>query len=111
MKKPLLVLLIVALALAAAPVALADHCVTCRFGNCGFATTGGYQSCTDLGSTCSLSGSCGGPHPFTETEEPLAIDFVVASVERLDEPQQPVTAETRVASAETGTTRQNDVRR
>lgn len=92
------VLLLVVVALAAAPVALADHCRTCKFGNCRPATTGGYLTCTDLGSTCSLSGTCGGPHPFTQ-EEPLAAEFEVASVERLDGPQQPaVESETRVAS-------------
>ena len=95
------VLLLVVVALAAAPVALADHCITCKFGNCRPATTGGYSSCPDLGSTCSLSGTCGGPHPFIEIEEPLAAEFEVASVERLDGPQQPAAeSETRVASLE-----------
>ena len=82
MKKRLVVLLIVAIALAAAPAALADHCVTCKSGRCAIAFTGGYLSCTQLANGCSLSGSCGGPHPFTE-EEFLATEFVVASVERL----------------------------
>lgn len=109
MKKQLLVLLIVAIALAAAPVAMADHCVTCRNLKCAIAFTGGSLSCTQLANGCSLSGSCGGPHPFTE-EEFFTTEFVVASVERLDEPQQPAADETRIASAVTETTRQ-DVRR
>ena len=93
------VLLLVVVALAAAPAALADHCVTCRNAKCSIAFTGGYQSCTQLANGCSLSGSCGGPHPFVE-EEPFGAEFEVASVERLDEPQQPAASETRVASLE-----------
>lgn len=99
-KRLVLMLMVFAIVLTAAPVAMADHCVTCRFGNCRPATVPAYYFCEDLGATCSMSGwGCSGPHPFIE-EEPFAADFIVASVERLDE-QQPVPAEqTRVASLE-----------
>jgi hypothetical protein len=92
--------MVFAIVLTLAPAAMADHCVTCRFGNCRPATTPAYRFCEDLGSTCSLTVACGGPHPFTE-EEPFAADFVVASVERLDERQPAPANETRVASLET----------
>lgn len=97
--KTRIVLLLVVVALAAAPVALADHCKTCRNGKCWFAVTGGYQNCTQLTNGCSLSGTCGGPHPFIEVE-PLGAEFEVVSVERLDDGPQPGAAETRVASLE-----------
>lgn len=100
-KRLVLMLMVFAVVATAAPLAMADHCTTCRFGNCAPATVPAYYFCQDLGSTCSLSGACSGPHPFTE-EEPLAAEFVVASVERLDERQQPAPAEQpRVASLET----------
>ena len=101
-KRLVLMLLMFALVLTVAPLAMADHCKTCRFGNCWPATVPAYYFCEDLGSTCRMTGwGCGGPHPFVE-EEPLAAEFVVASVERLDEPQQPAAAEeTLVASLET----------
>jgi len=104
MKKRLVLLLMVfAMVLMVAPMAMADHCSTCRFGNCRPATVPAYYFCEDLGETCSLTGwGCGGPHPFIETEEPFAADFLVASVERLDDRQQTAPAgETRVASLET----------
>ena len=102
-KRLILMLMVFAIVLTIAPLAMADHCTTCRFGNCRPATVPAYYFCEDLGATCSMSGwGCGGPHPFTE-EVPLAAEFVVASVERLDE-QQPAAAEqTRVASLETPT--------
>lgn len=98
-KRLILMLMVFALVLASAPIAVADHCVRCRYGDCFPATLPAYYYCEDLGSTCSLSVSCGGPHPFTE--EPLAAEFVVASVERLDESQPAVSEQTRVASLET----------
>lgn len=101
MKKRLFsLLLVVAVVLMAAPVAMADHCVTCKSGQCAIAFSGGYLSCTQLANGCSLSGSCGGPHPLIE-EEYFNSEFVVASVERLDEPRQPSSEATRVASLET----------
>jgi hypothetical protein len=97
-----LMLMVFALVLAVAPLAMADHCRTCRFGNCVVATLPAYYFCEDLGSTCSLTVACSGPHPFTE--ETFAAEFTVASVERLDDQQQPSPSEqTRVASLETPT--------
>ena len=102
-KRLILMLMVFALVLASAPVAMADHCVTCRFGTCRPATTAAYYSCTSNGTSCTLTGwGCGGPHPFTE-EEPLAAEFIVASVERLDEAQPAQSEQTRVASLETRT--------
>jgi hypothetical protein len=100
-KRLVLMLMVFAMVLTVAPLAMADHCSTCRNGNCRPATVPAYYFCEDLGATCSLTGwGCGGPHPFTQ-EEPFAAEFVVASVERLDD-GQPVPAEqTRVASLET----------
>jgi hypothetical protein len=101
-KRLVLMFMVFAIVLTVAPLAMADHCTTCRFGNCRPATVPAYYFCEDLGATCSLSGACGGPHPFIE-EEPFAADFVVASVERLDDPsnERPSAEQTRVASLET----------
>jgi hypothetical protein len=98
-----LMLMVFAIVLTVAPMAMADHCTTCRFGNCWPATVPAYYFCEDLGATCRLTVACGGPHPFTA--EPLAAEFTVASVERLDQrldERQPAASEqTRVASLET----------
>ena len=100
-KRVILTLMVFALVLASAPVAMADHCSTCRFGNCRPATVPAFYFCTSDGVTCTATGwGCGGPHPFIE-EEPLAAEFLVASVERLDETEPVRTEETRVASLET----------
>ena len=101
-KRLVLMLMVFAILLAMAPLAMADHCKTCKSNRCWPATLPAYYTCTDSGGTCILSGpGCGGPHPFTE-EEPFAAEFIVASVERLDERQQPAPSEqTRVASLET----------
>lgn len=99
-KRLVLMLMAISVFLAVAPLAMADHCVTCRFGNCWIATVPAYYFCEDLGATCRLTVACGGPHPFTE-EVPFAAEFTVASVERLDEPQPAPAGETRVASLET----------
>jgi hypothetical protein len=106
MKKPVISLLILAIVLTVAPAALADHCRICRLRSdgtytCWIAVNGGQPICDDftVPGTCVLSGNtCTGPHPFVE--EPLAADFTVASVERLDEPQ-PSQSGTRIASLET----------
>ena len=104
MKRRLVLMFVVfALVLTFAPLAMADHCSTCRFGNCRPATVPAYYFCEDLGSTCSLTGwGCGGPHPFTD-EEPFAAEFTVAAVERLDDRDPAPADETRVASLETPT--------
>ena len=105
-KRLVLMFMVFAIVLTVAPLAMADHCTTCRFGNCRPATVPAYYFCEDLGATCSLSGwGCGGPHPFTE-EEPLAAEFIVASVERLDDRQPAPSEQTRVASLETPATSQ-----
>lgn len=99
-KRVLLMFMVFAIVLTVAPLAMADHCSTCRNGNCRPATVPAYYFCEDLGATCSLTGwGCGGPHPFTE-EEPFAAEFTVASVERLDGQPAP-DEQTRVASLET----------
>lgn len=109
MKKRLLSLLVlmVVLTLAIAPAALADHCRRCAGSipnqTCAIAVTGGKPTCFVSGGTCTLQGlTCTGPHPFIETDEPLAADFFVASVERLDD-ARPAATETRIASLETPT--------
>ena len=103
MKKGLFALVALAMVLAAAPDAMADHCWKCQnFTNCVPSTGYGTNYCSDYSGSCVLSGGyCGGPHPLIDTEEPLAAAFVVASVERLDEPQQPRADEGRVALLET----------
>ncbi|HYC88607.1 MAG TPA: hypothetical protein VEO54_05305 [Thermoanaerobaculia bacterium] len=103
-KRLMLMLMVFAILLTMAPVAMADHCQTCnRFGNCRPATIPAYYFCEMVNGSCNLTGwGCGGPHPFTQ-EEPLAAEFTVASVERLDN-RLPAPAEqeqTRVASLET----------
>ena len=100
-KRLVLMFMVFAIVLTVAPLAMADHCTTCRFGNCRPATVPAYYFCEDLGDTCSLSVPCGGPHPFTAEEEPLAAEFIVASVERLDDRQPAPPDQTRIASLET----------
>jgi hypothetical protein len=101
MKKGLFALVILAMVLAAAPEAIADHCWKCSNStNCVPSTGYGKPECHDYTGSCVFYGyNCGGPHPFTE--EPLAAAFVVVSVERLDEPQQQSDTEVRLASIET----------
>ena len=103
MRKGVFALIVLAMVLAAAPEAMADHCWKCQnFISCVPSTGYGTNYCSDYTGSCVLSGGyCGGPHPFTEPEEPFAAAFVVASVERLDEPQQPRADEVRVALLET----------
>src|SRR5688572_16023496 len=100
MKKGLFTLVVLAMVLAAAPEAAADHCWKCRnFTTCTPSTGYGKTECHDYTGSCVFYGyTCDGPHPFTE--EPLAAAFVVASVERLDEPQQSSDTEVRLASLE-----------
>ena len=104
MKKQMIALLVltVVVTLMIAPLAMADHCRKCNATGtrCAIAASGGKPFCTDTSGTCVLSGlTCTGPHPFTE--EPLAAEFEVVSVERLDEQPQPAANDTRVASLET----------
>jgi hypothetical protein len=98
-----LMLMVFAVVLTFAPLAMADHCSTCRFANCRPATVPAYYFCVSDGVTCTLSGpGCGGPHPFAE--EVFAAEFTVASVERLDgrtDPAEQKGEPTRTASLET----------
>jgi hypothetical protein len=105
-KRLVLLLMVLAMVLTFAPLAMADHCTTCRSGNCVPATLPAYHECVDLGSTCRLRYACGGPHPFVEEEELFGAELTVASVERLDNrmnERQPAPADEqpRVASLET----------
>lgn len=100
MKKRLVSLLVLTIVLTlAAPIAMADHCKRCVNNECATAFTGGKANCAVINGVCTLSGTCSGPHPRIE-EEPLAAEYFVASVERLDE-ARPASTETRVASLET----------
>jgi hypothetical protein len=107
MKKTLIPLLILGFVLSIAPTAMADHCTRCKTfvdgtRQCWFAVTGGYPFCEVISNNCVFTGTlCTGPHPFTDEAEPLAADFTVAIVERLDESQPAAECETRVASLET----------
>ena len=103
MKKALFALGVLAVA-TIAPVAMADHCYRCyNFTTCFPASSYGRPFCDDSSGRCVFSGNtCTTPHPFApDVEEPLAADFVVASVIRYDEPQPAPAGETRVASLET----------
>ncbi|HEX7833141.1 MAG TPA: hypothetical protein VF787_26030 [Thermoanaerobaculia bacterium] len=104
MKKRLVSLLLLAVFVTAAPIAFADHCRKCSASGtrCAIAVNGGYPFCDDTGGSCVFSGTwCTGPHPFVETDDPFGADFVVASVQRLDEQQPaPPSDDTRVASLE-----------
>lgn len=96
MKRLVLMLMVCAVVLSVAPLAMADHCKTCKNFNCRPATVPAYYFCESDGVTCTLTGpGCGGPHPFTE--EMFAAEFTVASVERLDGHPAPAD-QTRTAS-------------
>lgn len=101
MKKQWILLLVLAVVLTSAPAAMASHCQRCRpiSQSCGIATNYGWEYCEwdVFENNCYVETACG-PHFSATLTEPLANEFTVASVERLDEPR---TAETRVASLET----------
>lgn len=103
MKKRLISLLVLTIVLAAmAPAALANHCLRCKpLGeSCVTALNYGFQICEwdTWENTCYTEFPCGSH--AASVDEPLAAEFTVASVERLDEPQNGA-AETLVASAAT----------
>lgn len=104
MKKRVTLLLVLAIAITTAPAALANHCKRCRplWEACQSGLTSGFVNCEwdDSTGTCITSTACS--HTTAAQLQPLASEFVVASVERLDEPQ-PNTTETRVASLEAAT--------
>ena len=94
---PLLVLTFAVITIA--PAALANHCLRCKpiIEDCGGTTNLGFEICEwDVGG-CFVSNPCGN-HALPELQ-PLAAEFTVASVERLDEPKTAV-SETLVASVE-----------
>jgi hypothetical protein len=94
MKRAMFLLFAVAILFTIAPVAMADHCYQCRSrpfqqgepANCQIRWNHGFANCTvDVpNDTCILTNPCG-DHAALVT--PLASEFQVASVERLDEPQ------------------------
>ena len=96
MKKRVIFLLILSIALATAPAAMAE-CFKCKVLNhtCPPTTTGGFDFCYWMGVDCIIGEYCG----TLAAVQPLASEFQVASVERLDEPQ-PKTNETRIALLE-----------
>jgi hypothetical protein len=95
MKRTASLLIVLSLVVLAAPAAMAE-CYICRFSyaTCRPATatsTNAWTQCFSEDGICELSGS-----PCTVSASasasipaPLASDYRVASVERLDEPQQP----------------------
>jgi len=89
--------------LSVAPDAMANHCFRCKLFqmelDCVAATgtTPGYPICETDGITCQTSGTRCTPH--TASVAPLASEYQVASVERLDEPGSAV-SDTLVAQAQ-----------
>lgn len=101
MKKRLVVLLSLAIALTAAPAALASHCKICTElrQECRPILNYGFSVCSwNPWDGCVLEQACGS---HFAPSQPLAAEFTVASVERLDEPQQPNQAATLVAANDT----------
>lgn len=93
MKRRVISVLILSIVLAMAPAAMAQ-CLRCRPNHvCAPTTSGGFDFCYYIGPDCIVGEFCGA---FTATQ-PLASEYEVVSVERLDEPE-PNTNETRVAS-------------
>ena len=95
MKKRMISLLVLSIALSLAPTAMAT-CLRCRplLKKCVTATVDGFEGCY-WANDCIFSGEyC---TVSQAAVQPLASEFEVASVERLDEPQ-PRTNEPRVAS-------------
>lgn len=108
MKRVASLLVVVSLVLLAAPSAMAA-CWICRFS---YATCypaadtnpAAWTQCTDGGGECYLDGSpCGVSERATT---PLASEFTIAAVERLDDPQPQAEARAAlVATAETPASR------
>ena len=81
---------VVLIALSAAPDAMATHCERCRFypieGEWACITPppllGGHEFCAEGGTWCEEWGTYCPPH----SKPPLASEYTVESVERLDEP-------------------------
>ena len=105
MKKRIFLMVVVILTILIVPMAMASHCLRCRPGpivgqsTCTIATgtlLGGYEECTVENGRCQTSGAFCPPHTAAVT--PLAMEYQVAAVERLDEPQSGA-SETLVAAA------------
>lgn len=103
MKKRVIALLLLTLVLAISPAAMANHCLRCRplLETCGSASNYGHQICEwdTFENRCYTQFPCGAH--AAAAPEALAAEFTVASVERLDEPQQNAASETLVASNDT----------
>lgn len=95
--------------LSAAPDAMANHCFRCKLFQQAFScvpalgTTPGYPICEADDHTCQTSGTQCATH--TASTPPLASEYTVASVERLDEPdsdsRETLVAQARVAQSTT----------
>ena len=99
MKKQWILLLVLAVALTAAPTAMAGHCYRCSPAAlaCVPADNFGWEYCEwTWDNNCIRHTPCGDHSAGAAL--PLAAEFTVAWVERLDEPQS---GETRVASLDT----------
>ena len=93
--------------LSAAPDAMANHCFRCKLFQMEFdcvaavGTTPGYPICETDGITCQTSGTQCAPHTASAT--PLASEYSVASVKRLDLPgsdaSETLVAQTPVAQS------------
>jgi hypothetical protein len=100
MKRRIISLLVLAVVLTGAPAAMADHCDRCRpiDNECVPAINYGFEICWHPGTEyCVLENPCG---DHRAEPEPLAAEFTVASVERLDEPHT-TASETIIASLAT----------
>ena len=102
MLKRMVLLLVVAIVVAGAPEALASHCLRCAPPQARCVTAvipNGYATCEwdVFENTCYLADPCGPHGGFTA---PLADEFQVAAVERLDDGPQSNPTEIRVASLE-----------
>jgi hypothetical protein len=103
MKTRVSLLLVLVTVLAIAPAAMAE-CKACRplKETCLTALNGGWLNCVwdESLNNCVTSNWCGTQAASLQVA-PLASEFEVAAVERLDEPQTSDTNTTRVASLET----------
>ena len=96
---------VVLIVLSAAPDASATHCERCRFyfieGEWACITPpprlDGYEFCAEGGTWCEMWGQYCPPHGTSAA--PLASEYTLASVERLDEPDRRA-SETLVAQIE-----------
>ncbi|HEX8411689.1 MAG TPA: hypothetical protein VF883_22770 [Thermoanaerobaculia bacterium] len=103
MKRIMSLLIVLSVVALAAPPAMAAECWTCRFSwaTCypaSASSTQRWTQCWSEDGVCELSGSpC---PPALAASTPLSVDYLVASVERVDEPQQQQKGETAVAALE-----------